>query len=98
MRRHCTFVPPHVLEALAVSGCPHLQAHAAAALAADTVLRTGSVLRRGLLQPDAGTDRPGLTAGSPDAPRRSVYDATETATLPGTLVRGEATPPPAAGR
>jgi hypothetical protein len=92
MSRRCTFVPPYVLEALAVSGDPHLEAHAVATLAVDEALRRDRGRRTGTLAPEPGADHPPVAPGTPDGPQRSVYDARETTTLPGTLVRGEGDP------
>ena len=89
----CSFVPPYVLAALAVSGDPDLEAHALATLAVDEVLRHGRGRQTGTLLPDAGTPQPRLPPGTPEGPRRSIHDAGGTTTLPGTLVRSEGEPP-----
>jgi Thermolysin metallopeptidase, alpha-helical domain/Thermolysin metallopeptidase, catalytic domain/Emfourin len=93
MSRRCTFVPPYVLEALAVSGDPHLEAHAAATLATDAVLRRGRGRRTATIQPEPGSPGMRIAPGTPDGPQRSIYDAAGSTTLPGTLVRAEGDPP-----
>jgi hypothetical protein len=94
MTASCSFIPPYVLEALASSGDPHLEAHAAATLAVDEVLRRGRGRQTGSLLPGAeASDQPRLGPGGPGGPQRSVHDAGGTTTLPGRLVRGEGDPP-----
>ncbi|HET7761847.1 MAG TPA: protealysin inhibitor emfourin [Phycicoccus sp.] len=83
-------MPPYVLEALAASGDPHLEAHASATLAVDRALRHGR--RTGTLRPEGAGGRPRVARGGPDAPQRVVYDARGGTTLPGTRVRGEGDP------
>ena len=88
----CSIVPPYVLEALAVSGDPHLEAHALATLAVDEVLRRGRWRQGGTVLRAPGTDGPRVVPGTPDGPQRSIHDAQQTTTLPGVLVRGEGDP------
>ncbi len=86
-----SFVPPYMLEALASSGDPHLEAHAAATLAVDAELRRD---RRtaDLRAPRSRARRPRLARGTPDGPQRSIHDAMQGTDLPGTAVRGEGDP------
>ncbi len=80
-----------MLEALASSGDPHLEAHAAATLAVDAELRRD---RRtaDLRAPRSRARRPRLARGTADGPRRSIHDAMRGTDLPGTAVRGEGDP------
>ena len=87
----CSFVPPYMLEALASSGDPHLEAQAAATLAVDAELRRD---RRtaDLRAPRSRARRPRLARGTADGPQRSIHDAMRGTDLPGTAVRGEGDP------
>jgi Zn-dependent metalloprotease len=83
MTCRCTIVPPHLLEHLANHADPRLRSAGLATLIATHGFR----VQRSLL---AGAVR---AASSTGQLRRTVYDAQQTADLPGRLVRGEGGPP-----
>ncbi|GGL40063.1 M4 family metallopeptidase [Phycicoccus endophyticus] len=90
MTARCSVVPPYVLEALAASGDPRLQAHATATLDVDSALRRGRVSA----ETRAGDAvLPQLEPGTDAGPVRAVYDAETGTSLPGELVRSEGDPP-----
>ena len=87
----CSIVPPYVLEALAVSGDPALEANAEATLALDRELRRDR--RTAEARPTAPRRvRPRLPRGTAAGPQRSIHDAEQGTDLPGTKVRGEGDP------
>ena len=87
----CSIVPPYVLEALATSGDPHLEAHAQATLAVDAELRRQR--RTAHLRPTRPRRRrPRLARGTAEGPQRSIHDAEHGTSLPGIPVRGEGDP------
>ncbi|RZU51898.1 thermolysin metallopeptidase-like protein [Krasilnikovia cinnamomea] len=75
-------VPPHVLEAIEANGTPEQRAWAAATLSVDATVRADRA-EAPTAPPHPAAD---LTA------HRRVYDAGNTTSLPGTLVRGEGDP------
>lgn len=80
----CTIVPPHVLDKLAHADDPALAEPARRTLERDALERT----RRRI------TTVRGVVAAAPpaepsDQPRRTIYDAQHTTSLPGRKVRGE---------
>ncbi len=94
---HQCIVPPYMLEALAVSDEPAVAAHAREALRLDADLRAA---RRTPTARATGTRAPrraDLGDGAPGAhgtgPHRTIADAKNTQTLPGTTVRTEGQPP-----
>jgi Thermolysin metallopeptidase, alpha-helical domain/Thermolysin metallopeptidase, catalytic domain len=87
----CTIVPPYLLEALATSGDPTVEAHAQATLAVERDLRRDR--RTGGLRPTGPRrSRPRIERGTTAGPQRSVHDAKQGTDLPGTKVRGEGDP------
>lgn len=78
----CTIVPPHLLDKLAQSDDPARHEPARRTLDHDARLRT---LRHENIQRTAAR----TTAGSADKPNRTIYDAENGETLPGTKVHGE---------
>ena len=71
---HCSIVPPYLLEALATSGDPDLEAHAHATMAVDRDLRRDR--RTAELRPTTTrktTRRP--ARGTAEGPQRSIHDA-----------------------
>ena len=96
-RSPCSIVPPYMLEALASSGDPHLEAHAAATLDVDAELRRD---RRtaDLRAPRSRARRPRLARGTADGPQRSVHDASGAPTCPARWCAPRGAPTPATGR
>ncbi len=86
----CSIVPPYVLRALAASGDPVLAARAGEALAHDETLRRARVTAE--VRPRAGSPGPRPEAGTAAGPQRSIHDAEQGTTLPGTRVRAEGEP------
>ena len=87
----CTIVPPYLLQALATSGDPTVEAHAQATIAVERDLRHDR--RTGNLRPARpGRSRPRLARGTTAGPQRTVYDAKQGTDLPGTKKRGEGDP------
>jgi Zn-dependent metalloprotease len=80
----CTFLPPVILRNMAENGDADLRSRALATLAADSGIRlaraTSQLLENRSLQ--------ALTAG-PARKQRTIYDAKNSSSLPGTLVRAE---------
>lgn len=87
----CTVIPPYVMERLAESGDPALEARARETLAIDAAMRGG---RRGVpgARPEASSPPPPPSARL-GAPSRAIHDAEGSTDLPGRLVRGEGDPP-----
>ncbi len=87
----CSIVPPYLLEALATSGDPHLEARARATIAVDVGLRRQ---RRtaGLRATRPQARLPRLARGTAEGPQRSIHDAEKRTGLPGALVRSEGGP------
>ena len=87
----CTIVPPYLLEALAASGDPTVEAHAQATLAVERDLRrdrrTGGLRPRGPRR-----SRPGSSAARPPARSARCTTRSSGTDLPGTKVRGEGDP------
>lgn len=87
---HCCLLPPFVLESLARNGTPQQRARALRTLSTDATMRS--------LRATAGrtrrTQQPGAAvAAIAPGPRRTIYDARHTQTIPGDLVRGEGSMP-----
>jgi len=93
----CSVVPPYLLEAMLRADDERLVEHARATLAVDVVLREqrASAGVRGLFvdgAADLAPEAPGAAVSASPGPRRTVYDAEGSTTLPGTRVRGEGDP------
>lgn len=82
----CTVVPPHLLDKAALSADSRRADLAQRTLERDSLLRTRRRVTavRGIV--------PTLAAPASDDPDRTVYDAEHLTRLPGTKVRGRATP------
>ncbi|WP_299444927.1 protealysin inhibitor emfourin [uncultured Phycicoccus sp.] len=87
---HCTIVPPYLLAALAASGDPRVAEPAVATLRVDDLIRRGRVTAE--LRPGRSGPQPALEPGTGEGPQRTVYDAQQGTSLPGTEVRGEGDP------
>jgi hypothetical protein len=89
--RHSIFciLPPHLLNALAQRGTPQQRARALRTLLTDNTFRS---LRAGLqLGVPTVRRRPGML-GFEGQKQRTIYDAHQTETLPGVVVRSEGSP------
>ncbi len=86
----CSIVPPYLLAALAASDDEQLATRAAGTLRVDDELRRGRVTAEA--RPGGRTRRPAVEPGTPAGPQRSIHDAENGTTLPGTKVRGEGEP------
>ena len=94
---HRCIVPPYMLEAMAQSDEPLLAQHAREALEADEALRASRrtptarpTTTRAPRREDVGDHAPGAHG---TGPHRTVSDAENSQTLPGTTVRTEGEPP-----
>src|SRR5690242_2809985 len=79
----CHILPPYMLEAIAERGAPEERERAQATLRLDTALRAGRISQ--LQLPTPGPAVEGVTPHK----QRTIYDARNTTTLPGTQVRSE---------
>ena len=85
----CSIVPPYMLRRLAARPEPRLRAIARAAKESLLHIK-GLQAARALPVP---ATPPGARQVTPTPPKRTIYDAASTETLPGTLVRKEGMPP-----
>jgi Zn-dependent metalloprotease len=91
-RRHPIFciLPPHIIDAIAQRGTAQQRARALRTLATDHTLRA---LRASPPAPIPGARRRPSAMAAAGQKQRTIYDARNTETLPGTVVRTEGAPP-----
>jgi Zn-dependent metalloprotease len=82
-------LPPHVIDAIAQRGTPSQRARALRTLATDNTLRA----LRASARPAAPTARQRSAAAIEGQKQRTIFDAHNTQTLPGAVVRSEGAPP-----
>lgn len=87
----CGIVPPYLLEALATSGHPELEARARETLRLDQ-LRYERVRREHVLRTEGNGVSRSANRATTDAPNRLIHDAQNGTDLPGTQVRAEGEP------
>lgn len=87
----CGIVPPYLLQALATSGDPHIEARARETLRIDQFRYEQHAREHTLRATGEGVSRR-ATRSTTDAPNRIVHDAQGATTLPGTQVRAEGEP------
>jgi len=80
-----------MLQALAVSGDPRLEEYANRTLTIDRVIRRDRS-GAGAWDPTRASEGSASAADLADRPERTIFDAQETVSLPGTRVRGEGDP------
>jgi len=81
----CAIVPPHLLRRIALNGTPAQRAAALATLATDQTLRLG----RATYELMEGHGHRALASVGEIAKQRTIYDARNGETLPGSVVRNE---------
>lgn len=88
--RHSLFciLPPYIVENIARNGTPEQRTIALETLATDQTIRA----LRATQAPAAPSRRRGLLVSTATQKQRSIYDAHNTQTLPGTVVRTEGAP------
>lgn len=87
----CGIVPPYLLQALATSGDPQVEARARETLRIDQLRYEQHAREHALRAGGAATSRRANRATT-DAPNRVIHDAEHGTTLPGTKVRAEGEP------
>jgi hypothetical protein len=83
----CHILPPYMLEAIAERGAPEQRERAQATLRLDSALRAGRISQLRVAAPDRAVE--GVTPHK----QRTIYDAKNATTLPGTQVRAEGQAP-----
>src|SRR5262245_22052209 len=81
-------LPPHILRQIAQNGTPQQRAEALQTLSTDQTLRAV----RAAAPPTTTRRSPGVLAAEGEK-QRTIYDAHNSQTLPGDVVRGEGAPP-----
>lgn len=89
-RRHSIYciLPPYIAEKIAQNGTPGQRRIALSTLAVDQTIRAV----RAAQGPAAPSRRRGLSLSTVTQKQRTIFDAHNTQTLPGTVVRGEGAP------
>ena len=88
----CSIIPPYLLRALAEHPDEALAEAAARSLAHDVRMRSQRAAHEHRIRTPVAPDQPGGAEAGP-GPERSISDAHDRETTPGTRVRGEGDPP-----